>query len=399
MRLLVLNHEYPPAGGGAAVATARLAEALAARGHRVEALTGALPGSPDEEEVGGVLVRRLRTGRREAHQGGLVEMARYIRAVTCEARRYGASGGPDAMIAFFGLPGGEAARRLGRATRIPYLVSLRGSDVPGHRSGGLPFRSLRAVLTPAIRRVWRDAAAVVAVSPQLADLARDRARGLTVEVVPNGIDLERFVPRLHGGPGPVRIAWVGRLAAAKGADLFLDALAKVPADAPPWEAVLAGDGPLRGSLERRAQAAGIANRVRFAGWLPRPRLATLLSGCDIAALTSRDEGMPGAVLEAFAAGLPVVAGEIPAVRDLVRDGVNGLVVPSGDPGATAAALMRLLADPGLRSVLGRRARRDAAGFRWDTVAAEYERLCLRAIGRSLDPAMPPADRLILSGSS
>ncbi len=385
MKLLLLNYEYPPLGGGAGVACRAVSRALASRGHRVVVLTSRMPGLDADAESEGVRVLRLDVGRVERHRGTLLQMARYVRAASESGARLAHEGGFDAALAFFGMPSGEVARRIRERTGLPYVVSLRGSDVPGHLSGGATFRLLRGALAGRIARVWRSAASVASVSDQLAGLARARCPALRPVVIPNGVSIGTQ-GRRGGIRGTLRLAWIGRIAPGKGLDVLLRALASLPPDAPAWEAHIAGDGPLRAGMESLTRRLGLGGRVRFLGWLPHERIPILLSESDLFALASLDEGMPGVVLEAFAAGLPVVASRIRAMRDLVREGHNGLLADPGEPAPFSHAIERLLRDAGLRARLGESARNDARSYRWERAAESYERLLAAACGVEATPA-------------
>jgi glycosyltransferase involved in cell wall biosynthesis len=163
--------------------------------------------------------------------------------------------------------------------------------------------------------------------------------------------------------GERTLVFAGRLTLQKGLDVLLDAMREVP-DA---ELVLAGDGPERQRLERHAAGAGVQDRVRFAGALPRDDVLRLLAGARAAVLSSDWENLPHAAVEALAVGTPVVSTAVGGVPEVVRDGENGLLVPARDPAALAAALRRVLDDPALRDRL-------AAGARPSVEAISRERI-------------------------
>ncbi len=143
---------------------------------------------------------------------------------------------------------------------------------------------------------------------------------------------------------PLALA-LGRLHPNKGFDVLLEAVAKLPR----LHLWLAGEGDERAPLEARARALGIETRVRFLGW--RDDVPALLAACDVLALASRHEPLGNVVLEAWAAGVPVVATASAGPAALVRDGETGLLVPVEDADALAAALRRVAEDRGLRSAL------------------------------------------------
>jgi glycosyltransferase involved in cell wall biosynthesis len=165
------------------------------------------------------------------------------------------------------------------------------------------------------------------------------------------------------------IGSVGRLVSQKGYDVLVDALPLLPG----VTAVVAGDGPLRETLEARARAKGVAGRFVVTGWMSTP--APLLRACDLFVLPSRFEGLPLAVLEAMEAQLAVVATDVGSTSEAVRDGETGLLVPPDDPARLAAAIRRLLDDEELRNRMAVRGREVwQAQFDALRMGAEYERL-------------------------
>ncbi len=193
-----------------------------------------------------------------------------------------------------------------------------------------------------------------------------------VEVVHNSVALERFArPRdgalravLTGGHERPIVLTCARLDEQKGIDVLLRAVPSLPEA----QFVLAGEGPERERLERLAAELGIADRVSFLG--ARGDVPELLAACDVVALPSRYEGASLAVLEAMAAGRPLLTSAIPGTVELVSDGDTALLAPPGDVAALAAGLRRLLDDPQLREALGRRARERAAAEFSTTVMGE-----------------------------
>jgi glycosyltransferase involved in cell wall biosynthesis len=165
----------------------------------------------------------------------------------------------------------------------------------------------------------------------------------------------------------------------------LAAFARSRANHPGARLLLVGDGPMRGELEALAARLGVAESVHFAGYQPRPEryLATM----DVFALTSRMEGLPLAILEALAAGVPVVGSNVGGVPDLIEHGRTGLLFPSGDEVTLTSLLNVVLADPARASALGA-AGRDEVFARYDLrrMAGDYDRRYRELLGRTPAPA-------------
>jgi glycosyltransferase involved in cell wall biosynthesis len=181
-----------------------------------------------------------------------------------------------------------------------------------------------------------------------------------IVIVPNGIDVERFRPQPGDGlraklniptESPV-IGAIGRLSEIKQQHILLRAFAQIATATPNARLLIVGDGPLRQELESLARTLGVAPRVHFVGYQPQPE--KFLAIMDIFALTSRSEGMPLSVLEAWAAGVPVIASAVGGLPELIGAGGAGVLFPSGDVLALAARLRELFSSPQARAELARR---------------------------------------------
>lgn len=173
-----------------------------------------------------------------------------------------------------------------------------------------------------------------------------------LRIVHCGVDPHLFELREHSGVGR-RLVFVGRLAAAKGLTILLEAVAKVD----DVTLDIAGDGPDRKILEEKARSLGISDRVAFLGYRSQTQVRDLLRRSDIFVLSSFAEGLPVVLMEAMAAGVPVIATRVAGIPELVRDQESGLLVPPGDSDAAADAIRRLLGDPDLRNRIAAAGRR------------------------------------------
>jgi glycosyltransferase involved in cell wall biosynthesis len=355
--------------GGAQTYIAGLLPALARRLDVVVAAHGDGP-LRDAALAAGVRYVPLRHVRRNLHPArdllGLLELVALIRRER-----------PDIVHANSskaGLLGRTAAAALGVPVRI-------------FTAHGWAFKAYSGPVSALYR--WADRLMAPLTTTTVCVSERERAAGVAARtcraadtvVIPSAVDAAALPQARHDG-SPPRVVMVGRLAAPKDPVTLVRALARVQGS--PFAATIVGDGPERPAVEAEIGAAGLEGVVELAG--ERHDVASLLAGADVFVLSSRSEGAPLSVLEAMAAGLPVVASAVGGVPESVADGATGLLVPPGDAAALAAALEQLLADSALRRRLGA-AGRERVRARFDL--AELQRAHLELYARELARAGRP----------
>ncbi len=230
---------------------------------------------------------------------------------------------------------------------------------------------LRAA-APLVRPVWRRIARPLAVSEAAASYVSGPFRPRPA-VVPNGVDVNAFAdaePSRELPDGP-KLLWVNRLDPQKGFPVAVRAFELLAEEFGDLRFVVAGDGADRAAPG--ALAPGVRERVSMLGAVDHARLPAVFAACDVFVSPAAGQESFGIVLvEAMAAGLPVVATDIPGYREVVRNGVEGLLVAPGDAPALAEAVGSLLRDPGRADKLGRVGRARAGAFAWDVVGARIE---------------------------
>ncbi len=367
MRILLINSEYPPIGGGAGNASANIARCLAALGHAVTLVTAHFGDLPRQEIQNDVTIYRIPALRRKQDRSGALEQLAFIVSASFWTLNWARRNKPNAALAFFGMPSGAVAWLLKAVYKVPYIVSLRGGDVPGFRP--YDFKTFHKLIGPFLRVIWHNASAVIANSNGLRDLAVAFDAGFAIPIIPNGVDAARFDASERDWSSP-RLLSAGRVVHQKGLDLGLRALAQLK-DLN-WEWRIAGDGPRMEALKTLARELGIAERVTFLGWQSREELAKWYHQSNLFLFPSRHEGMPNAVLEAMASGLPVAATRIAGNEELVVDGVTGVLVNAEDVDALRDGLRRLIVDGKTREQMGRAARRRVESeYSWENVARQY----------------------------
>jgi glycosyltransferase involved in cell wall biosynthesis len=285
----------------------------------------------------------------------------------------------DAMLERLG--GRRVGAFHGYFAHPPAGVAAAGAGATGGRFGfGVHALDARKVPPAELAARAMAASLVVACNRDVAEPVRQP--GVPLQLIPHGVDLDRFRPHPPPGGATVSLLAVGRLVPKKGLDVLVEATRRLRL---PFRLRIVGAGPERERLEAVVQVGGIADRIRLTGAATHAELPACYAEADVVVVPSvvdrggdRD-GLPNVVLEAMASGRPVVASDVAAIGTAVAHRRSGLLVPPGDPDALAAALTELAAAPRLRAALGAIARR--------RVERDFELgRCTRRLGRALEEA-------------
>lgn len=381
MRIAHVSATFPPYWAGTGNVCYHNARELARRGHEVQVLTAAAPGLPGEDVVADVQVRRLPVALRAGNAPLLPGLIGALRGFDIIHLHY-----PFIL-------GAEMVSLAALLYRTPFVLSFH-NDLIGN---GLRAPVFALYQQLSARATARRASRLCAVSTDHYQSSRLRRAlpqrpGFVVEL-PNGVDVERFAPtgprldlreRFNLSPEARVLLFVGALDRAhhfKGLDRLLLALRHLPPDV---VLLVVGDGDLRPEYEAQAQALGLRSRVAFAGAVPHDDLPLYFRGADLTVLPSLPPESFGMVLiESLACGVPVVASNIPGVRQVVDHGSDGLLAKPGAPGALAAAIAQVLADDNKRRAMGERGRAKVeARYAWQAVGDRLEAIYYDLLGES-----------------
>lgn len=357
-----------PEFGGAEVILYEIFRRLAARGHRVSFVTGHWPGAPREETIDGLRIHRVGSQYDFNLRGPLL-----LRRIMARER-------VDLVVEDI--------------NKIPFFTPCWQREAPvlavvPHLFGTTVFQQAPvplALYVYAYERfiplVYRGCRFSVLSQTTLEDLA---GRGLPREqlrVIRAGIDHDYYRPPARGSetPGPV-ITYLGRIKKYKRIDLPMRALPAILERVPQAEYWIVGEGDYRGELEALAESLGVGSRVRFLGFQAGTEKLETLYRTRVLVYTSPKEGWGLSVIEGNALGIPCVASRSPGLRESVRDGETGLLVPHGEVAPLAEALARLLTDDALWRRMGEAGQTWAGEYRWERSAQETLALAEEVIAR------------------
>ena len=369
MRIVLVVHEYPPIGGGG-VAVKCLAAALADLGHAVAVLTVGAGREDDTDEK--VRLIRLRVPPGAGDLPSVRSTLSFVRQAPGRLRALAKEFRPDVINSHFTFPAGfaVACARL----PVPHVTMAVGADIHD------PTRRISADNNPVIHwlvgRAIRHADALAALSGDIARRAEALFAGARPRVVhyaaePLAPDLRTRVD-LGVEENDFLIVSVCRLVRRKRLDVLLDAVAELRNRR--VRVAIIGSGPLGEALKQQAAALGLGADVRFPGRVSEADKASWLKAADLFCLASEHEGLGLVYLEAMGAGLPVIASDVGGQCDILRDGMDGRLVPVGDADALAACLGGLVDDPARLGAMGSEARRRAAAFSPRETANGFVRL-------------------------
>jgi glycosyltransferase involved in cell wall biosynthesis len=378
--ILLVTSSYLPIVGGSEIEAQRVSRALIGRGHRVQILC---PGGPPMPALSrwtddcGIPVRAF-GGSVPGRIRGHVFALRVAWTLLADVRRYD--------LIYFLMPGLQVAlgTLAARLLRKPFMMKFSGSNeirrLKNSRVGRIQLRFLD---------MW--AGAIMVLNPgMMVEAAECGLRASKLLWMPNPVDLEEFCPAAPEVRPAARarfdipaesevVLFVGRLAPEKELASLVRGFAGIAASQPRAMLVLVGDGPCREEIQIAAGKLAEEGRIRFTGVVPSSAVHEWVQIVDVFALVSSLEGLPVSLIEAMATGLPVVVSDIPANRQLVDTGVEGIVVETRNADAIGSALESILGDSDsdgeTRRRMGTAARlRIGERFSTDRVVELYETL-------------------------
>lgn len=382
--VLLICHSYPPVLGGSEIEAQRVCKALIARGHRVRVVCAgghSMPTIRDWIDPEGVPVR-IYAGRWNGRMKDIVFALRVAEMLVRERDKY--------QLVYFLMQGLHLAAGLpvARVLRKPILMKISGSGV-------IPFMSKSAIGRLELAWLRRWARYVMILNEGMRQEAIEC--GLPPDQLvwmPNPVDTAEFSPcsaedrkdlRSRFGisqDAPI-VLYSGRLAREKSLPILIDAFAMVVRQMPRALLVLVGDGPCRDELHDQVMRLELEGKVYFTGRIEPTEVSLWLKASDIFSLASPNEGFPCALAEAMSTSLACVVTDIPANRQLVKNGEQGFLVPVGNASETAEAIIQIMTDHSLRARMGRLGRQCIVdNYSTNRIAERYEALLESSVGET-----------------
>lgn len=385
MRILLVNYEYPPVGGGGGVAADNVVRALVRRGHEVDYVTTWFRGFARHEVIEGVHVYREPVAfRKDLHTATIVSMLTYPPVAVRRGLALARTKEYDLVHTHFAIPSGPAGYVLSKWLRVPHVLSIHGGDIYDPSKRYSPHRN--ALLGACVRRILGQASVIVGQSRDTCRRVAELYSPATpIRRIPLGFVEPRFEPATREQLGltadKLYAIAVSRLIPRKDYETLLRALAQ--ADVPELHLLILGDGPEEGAMRGLAAELGIASRVTFLGRQSDEQKFQYLSASDFFVLSPLHEGYGIVFQEAMWCGLPIATTNVGGQTDFLRPGENALLSDPREPAGLARSLVSLARDASLRSHMREVNLRDIQGQMVDAVAIEHERLFEQVLAGTL----------------
>ena len=348
-KILILNYEYPPLGGGAGIVTKHIAERLVELGYQVHIVTTWFFGEPEYSSEGNLTIVRLKSRRKLTYKSNPLEMMSWARHALQYFKELPDEKLFDVCIANFTLPGGFVAKYIKNRWEIPFIILSHGHDIPWFAPKQmLPWHIMAY---PWIKNVMRISSKNILLTEDLKKKA-DQFIGQNHQsknvVIPNGMLMDKYKSGFDSSKKNIQIVFVGRLVEQKDPLTFIKSCKAINDLQIPVHYTMIGDGPLKSQVEKLAMELDIRN-IEIMGQVSHYDVLKTYEKADILILPSREEAMSMVVLESVSRGIYMLTTKVSGNHHLILEGVNGNFIPYGDEKKISEAVAAFYYDKFLKN--------------------------------------------------
>jgi L-malate glycosyltransferase len=374
MRILLLNYEFPPLGGGGGVFTRFLAEELA-KEHDVDLITTRLGDLKKRETVRGVNIFRVPVmGKRSFQSAGLLSLISFPLSAAAQGLRLLKKKDYDVINTHFALPTGPAGCFLSKVSGKKNVLNVFGGDIYDPTKRASPHRNL--FLRWAVRRILNHSSAIIAESEDIAGhvetIYHPNKKAVVIPIgFPARLRSSKEKEEVSPNKDKIHFISIGRMVKRKGFDVLIRALSLLKDIENTPNLYLIGDGPELNSLKTLSRELGMQDHIIFSGSVDDEEKFRLLSNSDIYVLSSVHEGFGIVLLEAMCCGLAVIATNNGGQTDIIKDGKNGILVPSQNAETLADAMRALALNSDKRKEMGEFNKEDVRKYGILSISRKY----------------------------
>jgi glycosyltransferase involved in cell wall biosynthesis len=338
MKILMLNYEYPPLGGGAGICTKYESEGLAKLGHKVTVITTWFKGEKEVEENNNLKIIRLKSKRKVEHKSGIFEKLDWAKKSKEFLKEYCKNNKFDVCITNFTIPGGIVGKYLKKKFKIPFIIISHGHDVPWF----FPKEMFKYhILTfPWIKNICNSCDRLVLLTSQMKEngdkfMGKQKYKNV---IIPNGCESNKFKPNYNKKSKKFKIIFVGRFTIQKDPMTFLKGIKVFSEKNTDFLVNILGDGPLRNEMETFVKKNNLSDKINFLGWVSKEKMLEEYQSANIQVMSSLAEAMSIAALESLCCGQYLLSTPVSGNTDIINKGENGDFFEFGDFNSMAKKL-------------------------------------------------------------
>ncbi len=387
LKVLMVNYEFPPIGGGGGTTTRFLAKYLTRLGVEVNVMTS----NPGREDIvdhhEGYRMHYVGPTKNKLSGTHIPELARFALTIIYYSKIVLKRIKPDLLHCFFTLPSGSCGLYCKKVYKVPYIISALGADVPGFNIGDWRLDAYHALTKPLSKSIWKSSSHTIANSNSLKETCKKFSPEQEIEIISNGVDTELFYPdkNKHSKSNEVQLLFISRLMPQKGIDILIKACNVLnKRGITNYKLTIVGEGHLKGLMFSLIDEYNLKDKINYLGWKDLEELPNIYRAADIFILPSVMEGMPSVVLQAMASGLPIVASRVKGFEELLEGNINGLFAEYNNPDEFAEALEKLIKSPELREKMSKKSLEKSKQFSWESIAKQYLEFYERALFRKIE---------------
>lgn len=353
MKILLVNYEYKPQGGGAGLGTYNMAKAFQQMGHEVSLLVGWDYKFGQPEILNDIETHIIRMKKKNIHQSTALGLLKFVIEGLFKINQITRNKQFDIIQFYFSVPTGIL--KYGLHKKVPYVVSLRGMDIPGLHNDKY---NMLSILTQRINyEVVKSAAAVTSLSIAAGKYFEEFAPDIKLDIIPNAVEYEMYQIKDSYSVQISKFVAVSRLTEVKKLDLMIKAFAKIHEKYPSVILDIYGEGREKDNLKKLIDTCHAGNYIRLKGYASREKLVCVLPEYDVFSLMSVGDSFGIAFIEAMSAGLPVICAKAGGPEEIVIDGETGILAIPDSLDDTVRVIKYCIENPNIMENMGRKARK------------------------------------------
>lgn len=373
LKVLMVNYEFPPIGGGGGTTTRFVAKYISRLGADVNVITAKPVNADICDHPDGFRIHYVGPIKNKLSGTHIPELARFALTLIYYSKAVIKKIKPDLIHCFFTLPSGSFGLYCKKVYSIPYITSVLGADVPGFNIGDWRLDVYHSLTKFISRAIWDNSSHIVANSSSLKDTCKKFSPKHNIEIITNGVDTELFYPgKKNDYSGEVQLLFVSRLMLQKGVDTLIKTCGLLKERGiNNFKLTIVGEGHLKSLMFSLIDKFNLREKINFLGWKDLEELPDIYRKADIFILPSVMEGMSSVTLQAMASGLPIVASKVLGFEEILEEDINGLTAEYNDPADFANQIEKLIKSPELRKKMSEKSLEKSRRFSWESIAKQY----------------------------